>query len=138
MKRLFMGIFCFTLLNCVSSNRVDRERATLHLQIGTGYLQSGQYPLAMSELMKAQELDPKNPLIQNNLGLAFYVRGRLKQAEEHFREAIKLEPKYSDAKNNLGRVLIDSQHYEEAVRVLHEVEGDLTYPNPEKTLSNLG
>lgn len=110
----------------------------LHLQIGTGYLSSGNYPLAMSELLKAEQLDPKNPVILNNLGLAFFVRGKLKQAEEKFRAAIAISPRFSDAKNNLGRTLTDEGQAAEAVRILRDVEGDLTYQFPEKTFSNLG
>lgn len=123
---------------CSTMSKADKERAVLHMQIGTGYLSQGQYPQAMSELLKAERLDPRNPIILNNLGLAYYVRGRGKQAEDKFRRAIGLRSSYSDAKNNLARVLIDQQRFNEAVRVLDEVKGDLTYPFPEKTLSNLG
>lgn len=127
------------LSSCASSStRENRERAALHMQIGTGYLSKGLYPQAMSELLKAEKMDPQNPFILNNLGLAFYVRGRYSQAEEKFREAVKYEPKFSDAKNNLARTWIDQHRNDEAVRLLQEVEGDLTYPYPEKTFSNLG
>lgn len=110
----------------------------MHLQIGTGYLSKGQYPQAIGALQKAEELDPSNPYTFNNLGLAYFVRGKYKEAEAKFREAVRLDSRYSDAKNNLARVLIELKKVPEAVRILHEVEGDLTYANPEKTLSNLG
>ncbi|MGE0528383.1 MAG: tetratricopeptide repeat protein [Bdellovibrionales bacterium] len=135
--RIGLAVILF-VSGCVSAHKGEEERASLHLQIGTGYLAQGQYPQAMSELLRAEQLDPKNPLVQNNLGLTYYVRGRVQQAEQKFRRAIKLEPRFSDAKNNLARVLIDLQKYDEALRILHEVEGDLTYQSPEKTLANLG
>lgn len=138
MKRFSIIFAIFSALGCATATQGDHERAMLHLQIGTGYLSSGNYPLAMSELLKAESMDPKNPLILNNLGLAFYVRGKLKQAEEKFRAAIRAENRFSDAKNNLGRVLIDSGRPTDAVKVLREVEADLTYQFPEKTFSNLG
>jgi type IV pilus assembly protein PilF len=138
MKKLLCTVLFLPLIGCTSASKNDRERAILHLQIGSGFLAQGQYPQAMSELLKAEELDPKNPVILNNLGLAFYVRGKSKQAEEKFRKAIEVESKFSDAKNNLSRVLIDTGRAQEATRVLHEVEGDLTYTFPEKTFSNLG
>lgn len=123
---------------CATGAKERKERASLHLQIGTGYLESGQYPQAMTELMKAEQLDAENPFIQNNLGITYYLRGRIKPAEAKFRQAIRLEPKFSEAKNNLARVLIDQHRTDEAIKILHEVEGDLTYQSPEKTLSNLG
>ncbi len=126
------------LIACTTPEKSDRQRAGLHMQIGTGYLQKGMYPQALNELLKAEQLDPKNPLILNNVGLAYYVRGKTKLAEEKFRAAIQVLPNYSDAKNNLGRVLIDTHRDSEAVRLLQEVQGDMTYEAPEKTLSNLG
>ncbi len=126
------------LAGCSTVSKPDQERAGLHLKIGSGYLAQGQYPQAMSELLKAENLDPKNPLILNNLGLAYHVRGRLKQAESKFRLAVKVEPRFSDAKNNLAHNLIGQKRVNEATKILHEVEGDLTYGYPEKTFSNLG
>src|ERR1035437_3209622 len=127
MKCLILIFATISALGCATASKGDHERAMLHLQIGTGYLSSGNYPLAMSELLKAESMDPKNPLILNNLGLAFYVRGKLKQAEEKFRAAIHSEGGFSDAKNNLARVLIDTGRPGDAVKVLREVEADLTY-----------
>lgn len=128
----------FALSACTSATKQDRERAALHMQIGTGFLSKGQYPQAMSELLRAEQLDPSNALVKNNLGIAFYVRGRHKQAEGKFREAIKIQSNFTDAKNNLARTLIDQNKLPEAIRLLHEIEGDLTYQSPEKTFSNLG
>lgn len=126
------------LMGCSTLRKEDRDRAALHMQMGTGYLSQGLYPQAMSELLKAEQLDPKNPLILNNLGLAYYVRGKFKQAEAKFREAISRNRDYSDGKNNLARVLIEQKSSNEALKWLKEVEGDLTYSYPDKTFANFG
>jgi Tfp pilus assembly protein PilF len=123
---------------CSSLKKADKDRAQLHLQIGTGYLSQGLYPQAMSELLKAEQLDPENPLILNNVGLGYFVRGKFKQAENKFRQAVKNDSRYSDAKNNLARALLEQGKTDEAVKLLHSVEGDLTYQFPEKTMANLG
>lgn len=123
---------------CATSSKEDQKRAVLHMQIGTGYLSKGLHPQAVSELHKAERLDPKNPLIQNNLGLAYYVHGRHKEAEEKYQQALALDSSFSDAKINLARLWIDQKKMREAIKLLHEVEGDLTYTSPEKTFSNLG
>jgi len=136
--RILLLMVPLSLLSCTSPRTTDSERAGLHLQIGTGYLAKGQYPQAMAELLRAEQYDPKNPLILNNLGLAYFVRGRYQEAEAKFRAALKSAPRFSDAKNNLGRLLVDTQRAREALRVLQEVENDLTYEFQEKTWSNLG
>jgi Tfp pilus assembly protein PilF len=134
----YIIIMVAMLTGCSSLHKEDKERAALHLQIGTGYLGQGMYPQAMTELLKAEQMDPKNPLILNNLGLAFYVRGKFKQAESKFRAAVSSDRKYSDAKNNLARVLIEQKNLNEALKWLKEVEGDLTYAYPDKTFANFG
>jgi type IV pilus assembly protein PilF len=127
------------VIGCTStSTRENRERAMLHMQLGTGLLGQGKYPQALSELLKAEQMDPQNPAILNNLGLAYYVRGKYKLGEEKFRAAIAIVPRFTDAKNNLGRLLIDAQRVPEAIKVLQEAEGDLTYEFADKTFTNLG
>lgn len=140
MRLIIIVPFVISVVGCslFSKTKPDKERAQLHMQIGTGYLSQGLYPQAMSELLKAEQMDPENPMILNNVGLAYFVRGKLKQAEGKFRAAVKLDGRYSDAKNNLARTLIDQDRMDEAVRILNSVEGDLTYQFPEKTTANLG
>lgn len=126
------------MLGCAHHSEQLKERAQLHLELGVSHLAQGNYPAALSEINEAQELDPKNPVIENNLGLAYSVRNRYKEADLHFRKALELSPKYSDARANLARLLIDEKKYDAALTELAQVENDLTYPFPEKALSLIG
>lgn len=110
----------------------------MHLQLGTSQLNEGNYPQALSELLLAESLDKDNPITQNNLGLTYFLRERTDLAEVHLRKALKLKPDYSDARNNLSRILIERGKYPEAIREAEIVRDDLTYPNPEKPLLNIG
>jgi type IV pilus assembly protein PilF len=110
----------------------------LHLQIGTAHLQKGNYPIALKNLLAAEQLDPDNIYIQNNLALAYFVRNKFLEAETHFRKALKIDPAYSEARNNLGRTLIEANRHDEAIKELTKVVEDLTYENPEKAYANLG
>ncbi len=116
----------------------DNEAAQLHLRLGTSYMNSGNYPQALNELLIAEKLDSSDAVIQNNLGLAYYFRGRPDLAENHLKKALSLKADYTDAKNNLGRVLIDLDKSKEAIDILQQATADLTYPYPEKPLLNLG
>ena len=53
--------------------------ARLHLQIGTSQLESGNYPQAIEELLKAEKLDSSDPVIQNNpkLSILIFINWRL-------------------------------------------------------------
>ena len=125
------------MTSCTTANR-DDEKADLHLRIGTAYLNQGNYPLALKELLEAHKLNPDSPIICNNLALAYFVRGKFAESEKFLQRAVTLDPKYTDAYNNLGRVHIDMGKYDEAIAELNKVVADLTYPQPERGLSNLG
>lgn len=126
------------LVGCAHRSAQLKERAQLHLELGVAHLAQGNYPAALSELNEAQQLDPNNPVIENNLGLAYSVRNRNKEADQHFRKALEISPKYSDARANLARLLIDEKKYDAALSELAQVENDLTYAYPEKALSLVG
>lgn len=108
------------------------------MQIGTGSLQSGQYPQALSELLTAEQLDGHNPEIENNLALAYYFRERADLAEIHLRKSLELKPDYTDARNNLSRVLADRGQFKEAFEQARYASEDLTYPDPAKPQINMG
>jgi len=134
-----LGILLLILCTaCASVSTENEETAKLHLKIGTAHLNNDNYPQALNELLTAEQLDPNNPVIQNNLGLTYFFRERYDLADLHIRKALKLDPKYSDARNNLSRVLIERGHYTEAIQEAEIVSQDLVYGAPEKPLINLG
>ncbi len=137
----FLLLFCLLLLgtSCSTFDKNDNaHRAALHLQLGTSHLATGNYPGAMTELLRAEKLDPENPIVQNNLGLAYYVRNRFVEAEKHCRRAVELKSDYTEARNNLGRVLVELKKYDEAIRELKISVNDLTFVSPEKSYASLG
>lgn len=106
--------------------------------MGTSQFESGNYPAALVDLLKAEELDPKNPVVHNNLGLTYFMRQRYELAEKQMRKALSLNQTYSECRNNLARVLIEVGRYKEAEKELKIVLDDLTYGSIDKTYINLG
>lgn len=127
-----------SLSACASFFDDSKERAELHMKIGTSHFENGNYPFALKELLEAEKLDPRNPLIQNNLGLTYFMRERYDLAEKHLRKALSLKSDYTDARNNLARVLIDVGRYKEAEAELKIVLDDLTYAASDKAWINFG
>jgi type IV pilus assembly protein PilF len=138
LRKSLLFFILFLSISCSSFRKEDQELSLLHLQSGTALLNEGNYPQALSELLTAESLDPENPTIQNNLGLTYFFRERNDLAESHIRKALKLHPEYTDARNNLSRILIERGKYQEAIQEAQAANNDLTYPNPEKPLINLG
>lgn len=138
MRKLIIALCTLTMLGCASWGEQDKKKAELYLRLGTAQLESGNYPDALRDLLKANELDPKNPVIHNNLGLVYFLRERFDQSESHLRKALSLDNSYTEARNNLSRVLIEKGQYAEAEKELKLVLDDLTYGSPSKAYINLG
>ena len=132
----FFFIGCANLFSQNSSN--NNEIADIHLRLGTTYLEQGQNSHALKQLLRASELAPDNPLIQNNLGLTYFVFEKYDLAEKHLKNATSLKPEYTEARNNLSRVLIEEKKYPQAQKELELVLNDLTYHNRDKAFVNLG
>lgn len=131
-------IICIFIAGCASSGPSNQDLARVHFRVGTSHLEKGNYPEALKDLMQAETLNPKDPLIHNNLGLAYFMRERYELSESQLRKAVELDSGFTDAKNNLARVLIERNNFKEARRYLDEVVEDLTYPQPEKAYINYG
>lgn len=132
------GIFLLVALLACASTPKDKERADLHLRIGTGHLIKGSYHFALTELQTAEKLDPSNATVQNNLGLVYYFMEQYPKAVEHLHRAVKMAPDFSEARNNYARALIELTRFDEAIAELKKVLADLTYPEPAKTWVNMG
>lgn len=125
-----------TIVGCASAQ--NKEKAELYLRMGSSLIEESNYPGALSALLKAQELDPENPVILNNLGQVYFLRERYDLAEKQFRKALALQPQYTDARNNLSRVLIEVKKYAEAEKEVQTVLADLTYGSADRAYINLG
>lgn len=126
-------------MSCSSINRAeDQETASLHMEIAIGYIQKDNLPLALKELLIAEDMDPKNPVIQSNLGLVYFLRERYELAERHYLRAISYKSDYTEAKNNLARVFIEIGQYKKAEPYLIEAMQDLTFSDYAAVYANYG
>lgn len=115
-----------------------RQQAEAIRELGEAYMTEGNYTMALRELLKAEQLYPDDPYLQNNLGLTYMARGRLETAVTHFEKALALSPNYSPARNNLGSVYIALEKWDKAIECFEIVKDDLLYATPYFPVSNLG
>lgn len=125
------------LAGCVTTKK-QTEQAALHLQLAANFVQQENYPVALQELLIAQDLDPSNTDVQAYLGYVYFIRERIDLAEKHFKKAIMLNPKFTDVKNNLARVYIETNRLNEAETLLKEILVDYTYPDFPRAYFNYG
>ncbi|MNS76830.1 lipoprotein NlpI [compost metagenome] len=137
MRKWLLLLATISIFGCASSSK-DAEKSDLYLRMGVSNMESQNYPAALRDLMKAEELNPTNPIIQNNLGMVYFMRQRYDLSVQHLNKALVLQPTFSDARNNLARVQIEQSQYAEAEKNLQKVLADLTYSNQGKAYVNLG
>jgi Tfp pilus assembly protein PilF len=128
---------------CASStHKADEDlrlrRANSHFNLGIDYLRNNRMALALRELLFAEELDPKNPRIQQALGDAYVMRGKPVEAEQHYLRTLKIEPTLHEARLNLSSLYNQLDRYEESLVHSSRLADDATFSGPWRALANKG
>ena len=117
-----------------SSDMTDtRRRAIIRLQLAAGYLERGQFEVALDEVKRAISADPAYSVAYNMRGLIYAQLGDKGLAEESFRRALSLNGRDGDAQHNLAYVLCEQGHYAQARQFFDAALGNSLYHNKEKT-----
>lgn len=106
------------------------------LQLGYGYMENGQYAVAIEKFQRALELDKNSS--EAYLGLAeTYARlGQRAKAEEHYRRAIALAKNPGSAHNNYGVFLCGQGNLRAAESEFLAALADPTYKTPAFAYTN--
>lgn len=135
----FLFILPLVFSSCASIQQSEKqETAELHMEIAIAYIQKDNLPLALKELLIAEDIDPKNPVVHSNLGLVYFLRERYELSERHYLQAISYKSDYTEAKNNLARVYTEIGQYRKAEPFLKEALKDLTFPGYASVYANYG
>jgi TolB-like protein/Tfp pilus assembly protein PilF len=90
--------------------------ATAHHWYGHGFLElHKRYDEAITEISKAQQLDPLSSIIATNLGDALFFAGRVGEAIDQYRQVLQTDPNFAYAHTRLGIALIATSAFEEAI-----------------------
>jgi type IV pilus assembly protein PilF len=116
----------------------DVTAAKYNIQLGTAYLQQGNYPLAKEKLERSVKQNPKDPDVHTSLGLLYDRTGEVKLADKHFREALRLAPDKPDLINNYAVYLCKNGRVDEGVASFTAVAANKYYRTPEVALTNAG
>lgn len=134
-----IGLVVACIAACASQQPVsDKKRAEASRTLGEALMQQGDYPAALKEFLAAEELNPRDPILQNDLGLFYRIKDRLDLSIHHFELAIELKPDYAVAKNNLGEVYLQKKEWDTAIAIFKELNENLLYATPHYPLNNLG
>ena len=125
------------LTACAGSQKRKAE-AENHLNLGTAYVESGDYNAALKELLTAENRDPDNPQIHYYLSIVYFAKGYTDKAAAEGERAVQLKSDYSVAYNFLGTVYYSQGRYEKAVEAFKMALADILYETPSLALYNMG
>jgi type IV pilus assembly protein PilF len=139
MKRVKTWILVVSALavlgGCASKSPPKKSQtedpATLNLQLGMAYIQSGELDIALEKLNKALEYDSSMPQTYNALGVLYEETGKEKLAGKHYQQALALDSHYNVARMNYARFLCTNGQAQEGEIQYLAVADDPDYPAPE-------
>src|SRR6188508_1240552 len=145
---LLAGIAALGLAGCVTTDSSggkplkqddpQEAAAKYNIQLGTAYLQQGNYALAREKLERSLKQNPKDPDVHTSLGLLYDRTGEPKLADKHYQEALKLAPNSPDISNNYAIYLCKRGRVDEGVERFAAVAANRYYRTPEVALTNAG
>jgi type IV pilus assembly protein PilF len=115
-----------------------KHQSELYFGAGTQSLMSKDYTDALTNLLKANQLDPNNSGILTNLGMAYFFKGERDLAVKTLKQAIELDEDNSDAKINLASIYFKDGDYNSSEKIYKSILRNLTYDKQARTLYNLG
>lgn len=102
---------------------LDPNYATAHHWYAEGYLMPvGRAKEAISEIRKAQELDPLSAVIATDLGKELYFVRRYDDALVELRRALELDPNFISAHNWISDTLLEKKMYNDAMVELEKTK----------------
>jgi len=128
----------------------DPEHQSIaEFNLGLDSVTHGDFRVGLSHALRAVQLDDQNARATYLAAVAYlgFCNGlrsfsdpdcQLPKAEKFARQSVKLAPTYLDAKNLLGEILIDEEHYPEAISLLRPLTTDPSFASIHLAWGNLG
>lgn len=138
-KNILTVVLLLIISSCSSTAEKSKKRqAELYFGAGTQSLMTQDYTDALTNMLKANELDPNNSAILNNLGMAYYFKGEKDLAIKNLNRSLEIDENNSDAKVNLASIYFKDGDLNKAEKIYKSVLKDLTYDKQARTFYNLG
>ena len=135
-----LGLLCAIafISGCATQTVNMREKARAQEQLGNSLVREGKLQSGLKELLKAEELDPESPSIQNALGYAYQRLREFNEALVHYKKALRLKEDFPEVENNLGTVYASLGKWDKAITYFQKAARNPTYRTRHFAYENLG
>lgn len=110
-NKLVRPRFGDSLLDAVAELNIG---AVEHLKKGANFEAAGQLEEAITEHIRALEINPQLVQVHTNLISLYGRRGQMEKAEQHYRESLRINPNQAESHYNFGVLLAGQNRYAEA------------------------
>jgi type IV pilus assembly protein PilF len=155
MKRLIAAALIITASGCANINTNsgadsssyapksvadtdEQSRARIHTDLAAGYLELGNYGVALQEAGEALKADGNFAPAYNVLGLVYMELRDDKAAEANFQRALRINSQDSDINNNFGWFLCQRKREQESLKYFLAALRNPLYATPDKSWVNAG
>lgn len=121
-----------------TTERNATQRAKVHTELGSLYLQDARYAVALEEARTAIAAEPTYAPAYNLLALTHMMIGENPQAEQSFKRAINLAPGDPEINNNYGRFLCFSGQEKRSLDYFERAVRNPLYETPTVAYTNAG
>jgi len=136
---LIAVLFPFLITGCTATTTTSgREKAQAWEGMGRSLVIEGDLRGGLAYLLKAVEIDPENPDLNNELALVYRDLGEYDLSLTHFKKALSLRPKFPEAENNLGTLYLLMNKWDLAIESFNMALSDLLYKTPYFAYNNIG
>jgi len=99
----------------VAALKYDPDELASRFNVALGHHLCDKYDLALTEYLKANQIDSKHPKVWCNLGVLYFQMDQYEKAESALREATTINPNYARAWDNLAAALGAQDKLDEAL-----------------------
>lgn len=124
--------------SCATDRRDEIKKAVALQNLGNALVAEGKIRQGYTELLKAHQLDPKNPDLNQDLALVCRNLGHYDLALKYFNLAMKYKPDFPDARNNMGTVYLLMKEWDKAIFCFKEAANNMAYKTPQYAYNNMG
>jgi type IV pilus assembly protein PilF len=115
-----------------------QQAASINLQLGVAYMQTGNLQVAEQKLLKAQDENPHDPQIHSALALLYVRIGNDAKANAEYKESLRLAPGDPDVLNSYGVYLCGKGRTDEGVKYFTQAAQNPLYRTPWAAYTNAG
>lgn len=141
--RFFILLTVIFLAACATTStdkedKAARKAAETNTALGRGYMDRGQYEIALEKLKRAVAYDKTYAPAHTLLGVLYETIGETEEAGREYKLAAHYAPKNGEVNNNYGAYLCATGKQNEAEKYFLRAVDDPFYPTPAIALSNAG